>query len=163
MEKCPCNSQKNYQDCCEPLHQNKIRANTAEQLMRSRYSAYVKHDVDFIFNTVLPEKREEGDRENIRTWSENSQWLGLEILKTVKGQENDNDGEVEFIASYSDAKNKEMKHHENAVFKKIDGDWFFEEGFEVKQKTIVNLEPKINRNDPCPCGSGKKFKKCCGR
>lgn len=30
-------------------------------------------------------------------------------------------------------------------------------------KTVVNTEPKVGRNDPCPCGSGKKYKNCCGK
>jgi len=162
MENCPCNSQKSYADCCRPLHLNKAKATTAEQLMRSRYSAYAMHEIDYIYNTVIPAKREDGDKENIRTWSANSQWHGLEILRTAKGEETDEEGEVEFIASYSDGK-KEINHHEIATFKKIDGEWFFDEGYEAKPKTVVYAEPKISRNDLCTCGSGKKYKKCCGK
>ena len=50
MGKCPCNSQKNYAECCELLHKNITKATTAEQLMRSRYSAYAKHEIDFIYS-----------------------------------------------------------------------------------------------------------------
>lgn len=32
----------------------------------------------------------------------------------------------------------------------------------AKVETVVHQGPKIGRNDPCPCGSGKKYKKCCG-
>ena len=53
-------------------------------------------------------------------------------------------------------------HHENAYFKKIDGNWMYEVG-DVKPMTVVREGAKVGRNDPCPCGSGKKFKKCCGR
>jgi len=34
---------------------------------------------------------------------------------------------------------------------------------DVKRTPVVNQEPKVGRNEPCPCGSGKKYKNCCGR
>jgi len=56
---------------------------------------------------------------------------------------------------------EEQVHHEVALFKKIEDQWFFSEAEYPKYKTIVRTEKKIGRNDPCPCGSGKKYKKCC--
>ena len=59
MEKCPCGSQKSYNECCEPLVTWKTDASTPEQLMRARYSAYAKEKIDFILNTTIEEKRKE--------------------------------------------------------------------------------------------------------
>jgi len=69
---------------------------------------------------------------------------------------------VDFIA-YFKIKNERIRHHELATFLKVDGDWFFDDGLGVPAPQVVRTEPKIGRNDPCPCNSGKKFKKCCGK
>jgi SEC-C motif-containing protein len=50
-----------------------------------------------------------------------------------------------------------------STFVKDDEGWKFEDGELVAEQPIVREQPKTGRNDPCPCGSGKKFKKCCGR
>jgi SEC-C motif domain protein len=55
-----------------------------------------------------------------------------------------------------------QKHHEKASFKKEeDGKWYFEDG-KVQVQPYERTGEKVGRNDPCHCGSGKKFKKCCG-
>jgi SEC-C motif-containing protein len=51
-------------------------------------------------------------------------------------------------------------HHERSEFKKRDGQWYFMDGKLVQEP--VRAADKVGRNDPCPCGSGKKYKKCCG-
>ena len=61
------------------------------------------------------------------------------------------------------AKGEAVEHHEHAYFKKLDGEWKFIDGEIESGVPYVREEPKIGRNDPCPCGSGKKYKKCCGR
>ena len=81
------------------------------------------------------------------------------ILKTEKGQETDTEGTVEFIANYI-LEGKEQRHHELSEFRKDKDFWYFVDGKTI-QSTVRRTEPKIGRNDPCPCGSGKKFKKCC--
>ena len=97
-----------------------------------------------------------------KNWSKMATWHGLEILKTEKGGKDDSEGTVEFRALYS-ANGEFCNHHEVAQFVKVGGDWKFAEGELVGEKPIVREEPKIGRNDPCPCGSGKKYKKCCGK
>ncbi|MGN1324764.1 MAG: SEC-C metal-binding domain-containing protein, partial [Candidatus Spyradenecus sp.] len=57
----------------------------------------------------------------------------------------------------------DFEHHERSLFKRVDGQWKFIDGELVKPKPIVNEQPRPGRNDPCPCGSGKKYKKCCGK
>jgi SEC-C motif-containing protein len=129
--------------------------------MRSRYSAYALEKVDYIVDTHEPEGRGDVDRDAAEEWAKQAEWLGLEIVDTALGQPNDSTGEVEFIASYS-LKGVEQKHHERSRFEKQDGKWFYVDGEMVKAKPVVREEPKVGRNEPCPCGSGKKFKKCCG-
>jgi SEC-C motif-containing protein len=161
MEMCPCGSNRTYKDCCEPLLNGDCPALTAEQLMRSRYTAYVKVATDYLFETTHPDHRQGYDHKGTKLWAENSQWDGLEVLDSRNGGPEDNEGDVEFIVRYRE-KGLRRQHHELANFKKENGKWYFTEGTAVAPKPIVRSEPKVGRNDPCPCGSGKKFKKCCG-
>lgn len=160
MKSCPCGSESLYTNCCEPIIKGIHPAETAEQLMRARYSAYTQTEMDFIFESTHPDSRQDYDHEGTKTWAENSEWLGLQITSTHKGGKDDNSGEVEFIARFKEGGNAH-EHHENALFKRKDGNWFFSEGVMVKPKPISVT--KIGRNDPCPCGSGQKYKKCCGK
>ncbi|ULQ58737.1 YchJ family protein [Brucepastera parasyntrophica] len=162
MEKdfCSCGSGKKYQDCCEPIISGKTLAPTAETLMRARYTAYAVHNIDFITDSCLREKGQNDiDLEETRRWSEDSQWLGLKIHRTEKGSASDQEGVVEFSASYIRNGLKD-EHRETASFKKVNGKWYFSEG-RLANTTIVRASPKVGRNDPCPCGSGKKYKQCC--
>jgi len=159
METCPCGSNQPYSQCCEPLIRGKKAAQTPEALMRARYSAYAKTEVDFIIATTHPDKREGLLTEGIRRWSERSTWHGLEIIATDVGTD-DLTGSVEFIAHYTE-KSTKKKHHELAQFDRVEGTWFFSDGVPVTPKQFVRPQPKVGRNESCPCGSGKKFKKCC--
>ncbi|HAC32632.1 MAG TPA: hypothetical protein DCF70_08420 [Treponema sp.] len=162
-ELCPCGSGRTYGECCEPVIKGTVKAATAEALMRARYSSYVAHEIDFIINSCEEgEKIAEIDRKATEQWSKESTWHGLKILRTEKGTEKDEEGFVEFEATYTDKRGIRDIHHENAYFKKINGTWLYEVG-DVKPMTVVREGAKIGRNDPCPCGSGLKYKKCCGR
>ena len=161
MKNCPCLSGLAYAQCCEPYITGVKAAPTAEALMRSRYSAYVEHAIDYIVDTCTQDEKDKIDIKQTRAWSEKSKWLGLKILSVEKGGPNDSEGSVEFQALYETDGLKDT-HHEKAKFKKKDGRWFYDEG-NVILKTVVRSFPKVGRNDPCPCGSGKKFKHCCGK
>ncbi len=158
---CPCGSGAPYADCCEPIIKGEKPAATAEQLMRARYTAYTQVEMDFILQSLHPDKREENDPEGARDWAENSQWHGLEILACEGGEAGDETGTVEFAATYT-YNDEVQRYHEVAEFRQADGVWYFEEGRPGVRKPMVREEPKVGRNDPCPCGSGKKFKRCCG-
>ena len=160
MNFCPCGSGTDYAQCCEPVITRKRPAQTAEQLMRARYSAYAGLQMDFIFESTHPDHRAGYDHDGTRAWAEQSTWQGLEIVGVTKGGRDDPAGEVEFIARYQ-VKDVDREHHERGQFKKKDGQWFFTEGIMVKQRPIT--ASKVGRNDPCPCGSGLKHKKCCGK
>ncbi len=161
MSMCPCGLEKKYSECCEPIIKGKKKAETAEQLMRSRYSAYVKVDVDHLYNSIHPDNREDHSEKSTRDWAEKSEWLSLEILNTSGGGPDDDTGHVEFCAYYRQ-KVERVRHQELASFKKVDDTWYFEDGKPVNQEQFKRNQPKVGRNEPCPCGSGKKFKKCCG-
>jgi len=160
MNSCPCGSGSNYAACCEPIIRGKQKAATAEQLMRARYTAHVKVEVDFLFDSTHPDYREGYDHKGTRTWAENSEWHGLEILEASQGGPGDEQGEVTFIARFRD-KSGLRTHHEYGHFERVDGRWLFTEGVMVKAKPLSVA--KVGRNDPCSCGSGLKYKKCCGK
>ncbi len=167
MSLCPCrtmDAQKlNLDQCCGPLLSGKKKAPTAESLMRARYSAYAVKNIDYIDATQITVQNEVFDKAEALKWAESSEWLGLEIKKTQKGGTEDQSGVVEFVAHYKDkASSTELIHHETSLFQKQDGEWKFKEGQIHGAQPIKRLEPKVGRNDPCPCNSGKKFKKCCG-
>lgn len=159
---CPCGSGQPYAKCCEPVISGKTKAPTAEALMRARYSAYVKHEIGFIASScVRSEGEADIDLEETRRWSEESEWIGLVIHSTTKGGPNDEEGVVDFSATYA-RKGLKDEHHEIAGFKKVNGEWLYAEG-RMAPTTIVRASPKVGRNDPCPCGSGRKYKQCCGK
>jgi SEC-C motif domain protein len=159
-ENCPCGSGRPYADCCGPYISGTAKPATAEALMRSRYTAYATKAIDYIVETCLRDDEHDIDIESTKRWSEKSTWLGLSILKVEKGGPSDEEGLVEFKAAFVLDGLRE-NHHEKAAFVKKDGAWLFSEG-EVITETVVREGPKVGRNDPCPCGSGKKFKKCHG-
>ena len=159
MSKCPCSSGKEYKECCQPVINGSIAAETAAQLMRARYTAHVKAEIDFIVATVHPEIRDQHDAKAIKDWAKDTDWQGLEIIKTEKGSADDEVGLVEFIAKYKED-GEIQEHHELSTLKKEDNQWFFVDGRPVA-KQVINDMRDVGRNDPCPCGSGKKYKKCC--
>jgi SEC-C motif-containing protein len=128
--------------------------------MRSRYSAYVKKELGYLLASLHPEHRTDYDEQSSRAWAEGAEWHGIRILKTIGGGPEDSEGQVEFVVSYTEKGNKQ-EHHELSTFKKENGAWYFATG-KTMPKPIVRVDPKTGRNDPCPCGSGRKFKKCCG-
>jgi SEC-C motif-containing protein len=160
MENCPCGSGRGYADCCGPYISGKAKPATAEALMRSRYTAYATKAIDYIVATCLIDEEHGIDKEATKRWSEKSTWQGLAILGAEKGGSADEEGMVEFRATYVLDGLRE-NHHEKASFVKKDGAWLFAEG-EVIPETVVREGPKVGRNESCPCGSGKKYKKCHG-
>ena len=161
MNECPCGSKVPYEECCRPVIKGKRAAKTAEQLMRSRYSAYVEKEIPYLRTSLHPDHRNDYDEKSSREWAESAEWHSLEILDTVGGGAGDSEGEVEFIVDFTQ-QGVRQRHHERSKFAREGTKWYFVSGKEVKPKPVVRAEPKVGRNDPCPCGSGKKHKKCCG-
>ena len=173
---CPCGSQKKLEICCEPFLKGEAQPATAEQLMRSRYAAYTKGDIGYIKRTGAPETHRDFDTGAAKEWATSADWKSLKILSVDKGTEADKKGTVEFMATYAQD-GKVLEHHEVSKFRKNpSGAWLFVEGdshtheegqghehhHHHVQQTVVREGLKVGRNDPCPCGSGKKYKKCHG-
>jgi SEC-C motif domain protein len=155
---CPCRSGLSLEACCGPYLSGARAAPSAEALMRARYAAFATGRIDFLEESLLPGTRGDFDREGAKEWSESSEWTGLEIRRTEAGGESDEEGRVEFLASFRQ-KGEDRIHHETGRFVKQEGRWYYADGVAGEGPRHVT---KIGRNDPCPCGSGKKYKKCCG-
>lgn len=156
MEKytlCPCGSANQYEQCCGPYLEGSKEAPTAEALMRSRYVAYVQQDRDYILNTWHSSTRPDED-----PLDDSATWIGLQILRTEQGEENDSRGLVEFRARCR-IKDQPGGLDEASEFVKEEGRWFYVDGTAIQPVR----SDKQGRNEPCACGSGKKYKKCCGR
>lgn len=148
---CPCGSGSLLADCCGRYLSGSLPAPDARSLMRSRYSAYALGEVDYLRETTLPAQQAGLDLEAIRAWSTQSTWLGLEVDSTelIGGQPEH--AFVSFTARWHDA-HGEHTHHERSAFVQHGGRWYFID---------PTVPLKTGRNDPCPCASGQKFKKCC--
>jgi SEC-C motif-containing protein len=139
---------------------------TAEDLLKARYEAFTRgkpEDVDFILKSHHSRTVKDVKRDEIEDWALNSEWLGMEVIRKEKGEATDNDGTIVFCAKYK-AKGAEkiQEHWEQSLFEKENGEWRFVDARGVHIGTYKRAEPKVGRNDACPCNSGKKFKKCCG-
>jgi len=157
---CHCGLDQAYEDCCGQYHQGLAKPPTAEALMRSRYCAFVVQQIDYLEQTLYPTQRHDFDAESSLQWAKSSEWLGLEVLQTDKGQAEDTEGMVEYIAKFKN-QGRQQQHHETGSFVKEDDQWYYMSGKMAVQATVKRDGEKIGRNAPCPCGSGKKYKKCC--
>ena len=148
---CPC-GQGNYQHCCQPLHVGQAHAETASQLMRSRYSAFALQQIDYIVQTTALGQQASLDVDAIADWSKSNQWLKLEVLNSNEKLDK-NHAQVEFKAHYHDGKQTQI-HHEISHFVQHQARWYFLDPTTGQQPTM---------KQPCICGSGKKFKQCCAQ
>lgn len=124
---CYCNSQKPFTECCEPIILEKAIAEAAEQLMRSRYSAFVVADINYLMNSHHPQTRPTKERKSILKWTKSVEWLGLQIITTKAGTKSDIEGWVEFKATFIE-NGKIDCIHENSYFVKEKGRWFYKSG-----------------------------------
>lgn len=126
-EMCPCNSSKPFNACCEPIIKGRQKAQTAQALMQSRYTAYCMGDVDYLMISHHATTRPIKERKQIEKWAKSVQWLGLKIVSTDKGSENDINGMVEFKATYIE--NGQIQQiHEKSLFKKENNQWKYVSG-----------------------------------
>jgi len=158
---CPCGRSVALEGCCGPILEGHVDAATAETLMRARYTAFATQQIGFILASHHPKTRVDVDPDAVARSSKGSRWLGLDVLRTEDGLAGDERGWVEFKARY-ETNGREMVHHELSLFERHQGRWYFHSGHEPKQAAAVPSQAKVGRNQTCPCGSGKKFKKCCG-
>jgi SEC-C motif-containing protein len=124
---CVCGSKKRSAECCSAIIEGKRNALTAEELMRSRYVAFTKANVDYLMRSHHSTTRPLKDRKNIEHWAKSVQWMGLTILKTSDGKETDNRGMVEFRALYLE-EGELREIHENSLFVREEGLWTYTSG-----------------------------------
>lgn len=155
---CPCGSGRSLGACCLPAIEGATPAATAEALMRSRYTAYTLRRLEYLEATLAPEARGDYDRASAEKWARDSEWTGLHVRATEAGGPDDDYGTVEFVAAYR-MEGMEFRHHERSRFVRRDGRWLYLDGRMGPSPRSVE---KVGRNDPCPCGSGRKYKKCHG-
>ena len=154
-ENCPCGSGL-YVTCCQPLHLKQQFAQNAEQLMRSRYSAFALQQIDYILETTALGQQAALDREAIADWSQSNQWLKLEVVQHQPKLDKTH-ALVEFKAHYCDKNQGDKQahiHHEISHFVLHQQHWYFLD---------PTLDMQITMKQPCICGSGKKFKQCCAQ
>lgn len=159
MRQCPCGSGATLDACCGPVIGG-MAAQTAEILMRSRYTAFATGDIGYLSRTLSTEARKDFDEADAEQTASNTRWQGLEVRAVKGGGEKDETGSVEFVAHFSLAGQRHA-HHELALFEREDGRWVYTTG-QINPKEAPRQSIKVGRNAPCPCGSGKKYKKCCG-
>lgn len=152
-QSCPCASGEPFEKCCQPFLTNKAFAPTPSTLMRSRYSAYVMKNADYLIETWHADCQPARWRESLEEGFVNTQWLGLNVIEETPGKHAD-ESYVEFAARFQEQGNEAAYLvHERSRFLRVNERWYYIDG----------VKPQPGRNDVCPCGSGKKFKKCCGR
>ena len=149
---CYCGSLLKFENCCLPFIEQKSLPQTAEQLMRSRYSAFCANRADYLVATHWP--IDLASKATIQATIDSTQWLGLKVVASHKGLATDQQGEVEFIAFFNEQGIQQL--HERSRFSKYEARWFYIDGDALPAI-------KIGRNDACFCASGRKFKRCHGR
>ncbi len=118
---CYCGNRQPYEDCCMRIHLDQKQAQTAEQLMRARYSAFAVQDINFLYESFYVATRGFQNKKEIQKWAEESKWLQLQIVRT-------NINTVEFEAHYLDAQLNLQIHHEISRFKQTEGIWYYVDG-----------------------------------
>jgi len=159
MSLCICGSGKEFDACCGPLIEG-AAAPTAEALLRSRYTAFAMGKTDYLVDTLTPDLRDDFDLVEAESTAAGAEWLGLEIRSVSAGGPDDETGVIEFVANFR-LHDAPRIHHELAQFRREDGRWLCAGG-QTNPKPAQRQVDKVGRNDPCSCGSGRKFKKCCG-
>jgi SEC-C motif domain protein len=142
---CICGNEKDFSECCEPIITKQKQPQSAEELMRSRYSAYVQANGEYLVYSAVKENQYQEDIALIEEFSNSVEWLKLDVLEVKPTM-------VEFKAYYRDQNGIQVLH-EKSNFVQEDGVWKYKDG------ELYNS--KVERNEVCPCGSGKKYKKCC--
>lgn len=124
---CNCGTNQLYSHCCQPYIEGGKHAPTAEALMRSRYTAFTRANIEYLMKTHHESTRPIKDKLAILNWTKSVQWMGLTILTRHKGTLNDTEGMVEFKALYIEA-GQLQAIHEKSLFRKEKGMWYYVSG-----------------------------------
>tara|TARA_R110002051_G_scaffold244070_1_gene304058 strand:- start:23381 stop:23767 length:387 start_codon:yes stop_codon:yes gene_type:complete len=121
---CPCGTLKEYTDCCEIAHKNIFAVTTAEQLMRSRYTAFTMGNGDYLMKSHHSSTRPIKEKKEIENWAKSVTWIRLEIIEVIKGNNADEKGTVAFNAYYYENSKVEIINEKSAFVKENDC-WFY--------------------------------------
>jgi len=121
MKTCFCGSDQPFSRCCGPIIKGTVVANSAEKLMRSRYSAYVTAAIEYLIATTHGSKRSQSSKKEIEQWAKTNSWQRLEVVHTETFT-------VEFKAYFKDRSSKPQIHHEKSTFVFERGNWFYLDG-----------------------------------
>jgi len=144
---CPCGSGQSFSACCEPYINQSKQCPNAESLMRSRYSAFALGFAEYLLFTSSSHLKNQLSKEALNETINAFEFVKLDVIDT-------SDNTVSFNAHLIDG-NEHHQLKEVSTFIKEDGLWKYDTGV-LEQIPVI----KLSRNDQCPCGSGKKFKKC---
>jgi SEC-C motif-containing protein len=148
-QQCPCGSQQTYSDCCAPLHRGELCPQSAESLMRSRYSAYALQSYQYLIDSHHPNSRAGISVTQLAESNCDTHWLALKIIQTSKTR-------VSFRAYYRIHKQISCLH-EDSRFQVFEGRWhYLDDTFDESQAVLPG------RKQVCFCSSGKKYKHCHG-
>lgn len=151
---CPCGSNKPFHACCEPYLKQTLKPQSAEQLMRSRFSAFCLENADYLIATLHPSQRNSNNKQQLLESFKLTRWLNL-IVQHSSIDTLEKNATVSFIARFEE--NKALfELHEKSNFIKETQQWYYVNG-NTHIKAIT-----LKRNEPCWCNSGIKFKKCHG-
>ena len=158
---CPCGSERAYTQCCQAIILAETPANSPEQLMRSRYSAYAKKQAEYIYLTYALSSRAEQSIDDIAQWAAQTSWLKL-IIHHASDYQKDlastGTAQVEFSAFYQhQGRIWQMRERSNFIIE--ENAWRYLDG-DVCDSKALN---KPKRNELCFCASEKKFKHCCAK
>ena len=127
MAQCPCGSGFNLDECCGPIIMGGTPAPTAEALMRSRFTAFVRGDQDHIEGTQAKEERDKFDRSAAQSMFNSVEWVSLEVFGTSLGGEDDDTGTVDFVARFK-RDGELLDHRERSNFRREEGQWVYVDG-----------------------------------
>ncbi|QZE13200.1 SEC-C domain-containing protein [Halosquirtibacter laminarini] len=158
---CVCGKIDDYNDCCGRYISRKEVADSPETLMRSRFTAFSLGEVSYILDTERIEKP--NTMSDLKAWCDAVTYTKLDVISSNMSQDN---GEVHFKAYYKEGMEQTILE-EHSQFIKDDSQWYYTSGKATTQQVVdtptISSSRKMGRNEPCWCGSGKKFKKCCGK
>jgi len=154
---CVCGRGATLEECCGRFLSGGEWPATAEELMRSRYAAYAVGNPEYLEASHDPETFQ-----GPRDVGPGPRWTGLEILSSQEGGAADQEGWVEFRAHYTVGKRQDPGVlHERSYFRRLKGRWVYTSGVTPKAEPSRRSASRVGRNEPCPCGSGRKHKHCC--
>lgn len=159
MAGCACGSGTPFADCCG-VYIAGAPAPTPEALMRARYTAFKLGNLDFIESTCTQEGLQSFNRVEMQKSIPDTDFQTFELRGSTGGGAEDETGSVTFAFRYR-FNGQDFAQAEIAHFRRVDGQWLYDYS-EINPKSAPVRVQSVGRNDPCPCGSGKKYKKCCG-